>query len=135
MAETRRDASFWILGALGLLAGLNGLFMIFASEAWFARVAADTGPYNAHLVRDYGEAYLTAGLALLGALWRPAWRAPFASAAALILGLHAVAHVFESAHGHRSFVSDLPGVHLPALLVTWYAVRFWLADARVPQSS
>ena len=39
--------------------------MMFASEAWFQRVAADTGPFNAHLVRDYGEAYLTAGLSLL----------------------------------------------------------------------
>ena len=125
MAAARREASFWILGALGGLASLNGLTMMFAAEAWFQRVAADTGPFNAHLVRDYGEAYLTAGLSLLGALRWPAWRAPFTTAAALILGLHALAHVHEAAMGMRSFAGDLLGVHLPALVVAFYCVRFW----------
>ena len=58
-----RDVSTWILLLLGIGGIVNGLIMLFASEAWFASVAADTGPFNVHLVRDVGAAYVTSGIA------------------------------------------------------------------------
>ena len=54
----------WLLG-LGLVA--NGLVMLTVPAIWYARVpgVVDTGPFNAHFVRDIGAAYLVCGLALV----------------------------------------------------------------------
>ena len=60
-----------ILGLNGLFALVNGAFMMAASEAWFAAVAAYTGPFNVHLVQDVGAAFIVSGLSLFACLWRP----------------------------------------------------------------
>ena len=114
-----------LLTALGFGAIGNGLFMLLDAERWYGLVAAGTGPFNVHFVRDIGAAYLTAGVALVWAARRPALRGPLAATAALFLGLHALTHVFEVATGVTSpghLLEDLPGVHLPALLIGWLAV-------------
>ena len=44
----------WILGVTGLA---NGLWMLLAPESWYHGLPAavpDTGPFNAHFVRDIG---------------------------------------------------------------------------------
>jgi hypothetical protein len=122
----RRDVSFWILLLLGLGGIANGLIMLFASEPWFANVAARTGPFNRHLVQDVGVAFLTAGIASVWAARRPEWRTPLATAAALFIGLHGVIHLAEVAVGAVSpahLLEDFPGVYLPALLLGAIAVR------------
>jgi hypothetical protein len=127
MKESRLGAVGWTLAVLGALAALNGAWALFGAGHWFARVAADTGPLNVHFVRDVGAAYLTAGASLLGAAFRPAWRAPLTAAAACFLSLHALGHVFETAVGQlgsHHWLEDAPGVFLPALLVSALAYRF-----------
>ena len=121
-----RSVSTWILLLLGALGAVNGLVMLFASEPWFANVAADTGPFNVHLVRDVGAAYLTAGIASVWAARAPHWRTPLATAAALFLGLHGLIHVQEVLSGAQPpshLLEDFPGVYLPALLLAAIAVR------------
>ena len=112
-----------LLLVLGATTLANGLAMLLAAGPWFARVASDTGPYNGHLVRDVGAAYLAAGAALVWAALRPALRGPLAAVALVFLGLHAATHAVElfSGHVHGSLVLELLGVHLPALLVLFLA--------------
>ena len=116
----------WILLLLGIGGTVNGLFMLFTSEAWFASIAADTGPFNAHLVRDVGAAYVTSGIASIWAARVPRWRTPLAAAAALFLGMHGLIHILEVANGVQPpvhLLEDFPGVYLPALLLAGIAVR------------
>lgn len=116
----------WILLLLGIGGTVNGLIMLFASEPWFASIAADTGPFNAHLVRDVGAAYVTSGIASIWAARVPRWRTPLATAAALFLGMHGLIHILEVASGVQPpvhLLEDFPGVYLPALLLAGIAVR------------
>lgn len=113
-------AATWTLLLLGLATAANGLVMLFASDAWFARIAADTGPLNVHLVQDVGAAYLTAGLASVWAARAPHWRVPLAASAAAFLGLHGAIHVAEVLGGVQPpahLLEDFPGVYLPVLLL------------------
>jgi hypothetical protein len=116
----------WILLLLGAGAIVNGLFMLFTSQGWFTRIAADTGPFNVHLVQDVGAAYVTAGIASLWAARAPAWRLPLAASAALFIGIHGGIHLVEVARGIQPAVhllEDFPGVYLPALLLAAIAFR------------
>ena len=121
-----RSVSTWILLLLGIGGTVNGLIMLFASEPWFASIAADTGPFNVHLVRDVGAAYVTSGIASIWAARVPRWRTPLATAAALFLGLHGLIHVEEVLSGVQPpvhLLEDFPGVYLPALLLSAIALR------------
>lgn len=67
----------------------------------------------------------TLALGLLGAgfLGNGLWM--LAAVAAVFLGIHALVHVVESATGALppgSWLADLPGVHLPALVVAGLAL-------------
>jgi predicted anti-sigma-YlaC factor YlaD len=121
-----RSVSTWILLALGVGGIVNGLFMLFATEAWFTRIAADTGPLNFHLVRDVGAAYVTSGVASVRAARTPSLRAVLAGMAALFLGLHGLIHVEDVLAGTQPtshLLEDFPGVYLPALLLAAIAFR------------
>jgi hypothetical protein len=121
-----RSVTTWILLLLGIGGIVNGLFMLVTSEGWFVRIAAYTGPFNVHLVRDVGAAYVTAGLASAWAARAPQWRLPLAASAALFLGLHGLIHVYEVAIGAQPpvhLLEDFPGVYLPALLLAGIAWR------------
>lgn len=114
-------------GGLGLLLGLNGLAMLFASLAWYDAVPGvrATGPYNPHFVRDIGAAYLVVAMGLAWFAWRPRQGWPALAAAAAFLVLHAGVHVFDttcSASPLADFLRDLPGVFTPAVLAAWLAV-------------
>jgi uncharacterized protein YjeT (DUF2065 family) len=118
-----RRALALILG-LGLAA--NGLLMLAAPADWYGTVpgVADTGPFNAHFVRDIGAAYLVAGATLVWFAFDVAAR-PAALASAAFLALHALVHLWDAAaereHAHQLLV-DLPTVFLPpalALLIAW----------------
>jgi len=121
-----RRVSTWLLLLLGIGGIVNGLFMLFTSEGWFTNVAVDTGPFNVHLVRDVGAAYVTSGLATVAAARAPHLRAALAGFAALFLGLHGAIHVVEVLTGVQPplhLLEDFPGVYLPALVIGAIALR------------
>jgi len=102
----------------------NGLAMLGWPAHWYLAVpgVADTGPLNAHFVRDVGAAYLVAGLAF-GALRAGfAEGRPAAFAACGFLFLHAAIHLAETVaglHGPVGLLRDLPAVVLLPLLAAW----------------
>ena len=68
-ADRRKPAVLW---ALATITGANALWMLAAPANWFETLpgVVHTGPFNVHLVRDVGCAYLTIGLLLaLAARW------------------------------------------------------------------
>ena len=110
---------------LGLLAAGNGVFMLVAPAAWYAIAPGvpNTGPLNAHFIRDIGAAFLVAGGSLV---WfaRDARARPAALACAAFFVLHALVHLTDAITGRESIyqaVHDLPTVYLGALLALWIA--------------
>jgi uncharacterized protein YjeT (DUF2065 family) len=117
-----RGVSALILG-LGLAA--NGLFMLTAPADWYVTVpgVTETGPFNAHFVRDIGVAYLVAGATLIWFAFDLTAR-PAALAGTAFLALHALVHLWDAAagreHAHQLLV-DLPTVFLPPALALFLA--------------
>jgi hypothetical protein len=112
---------------LGLVLAANGLAMLYDPGGWYGLVPGvpDTGPLNAHFVRDIGCAYMVAGGALVW-LAGDARARPAALAAAVFLTLHALVHVADAiggrAHGgHLPF--DLVAVFVPPALALWLTLR------------
>jgi predicted small lipoprotein YifL len=64
--------SRWLLGLLGLLQLINGLWMLLAPESWYAAVPGVTleGPFNHHFIGDIGFAFIASGAGMLMA-FRP----------------------------------------------------------------
>ncbi len=125
--RAKLDSGFVLLAILGIGSALNGIWMLLDAAGWFARIAADVAPFNAHFVRDIGAAYLATGAALLLAAFRPGWRVPLVATALVFHGLHAVGHLRETASGELAsfhWLEDLPGVHLPALVMLALLVVF-----------
>jgi hypothetical protein len=117
-----RDLVAWVLG-IGL--AINGLVMLGFPADWYATVpgVVDTGPFNAHFIRDIGVAYLISGAALVWFAVKPGAR-PAALAGAAFLALHAVVHVWDTAAGREhvhQLLIDLPTVFLPPALAIWIA--------------
>jgi len=113
--------------ALGFGLLVNGLIMFTLPAAWYANIpgVAETGPFNAHFVRDIGDAYVVCGLVFL---WFPFERAAQAAAQAgtLFLALHAVVHLWDAAAGREhalQLLIDTPTVFLPAILAIWIVSR------------
>jgi uncharacterized protein YjeT (DUF2065 family) len=114
-----------LIAILGLGLAANGLFMLAAPADWYVTVpgVTETGPFNAHFVRDIGVAYLVAGATLI---WFALDRAarPAALAGAAFLALHALVHVWDAAagreHAHQLLI-DRPSVFLPPALAIWIA--------------
>lgn len=131
MTGSKPGFSGILFGLLAALAAFAGGWAFFAPRGFFDAVAADTGSFNGHLMRDVGSAFLTTSLALVLALRLPASRLPLLAVAATFLVLHAAAHVWDistgalpAAHWHQ----DLPGVFAPALLAL--GLCGWLAVTR-----
>jgi hypothetical protein len=73
-----------------------------------------TGPYNAHFIRDIGAIYVMCGLAMGWFAWRPAQGWPAMAAAAAWLTLHAAIHVYDASCGASPLADvrrDLVGVY------------------------
>jgi hypothetical protein len=125
-SETEIGVAGWVSVVLGAGALLNGVIMLFDSVGWFGALATATGELNVHLVRDVGEAFAAAGVALIWGGLRPALRFPLTAVAAVFFTLHAVGHVYETLVGelpHGSWLADLPGVYVPALVVLFLTAR------------
>ena len=117
-----RTTLAWILG---LLAAVNGLFMLLAPASWYliAPGVPDTGPFNQHFVRDIGCAYLVTGVSLVWFAIDVRARAA-ALAGAAFMALHALVHMADAIAGRESLAQaarDLPAVYLGALLTLWIA--------------
>jgi hypothetical protein len=123
VAATAAQALRLVLAA-GLAA--NALAMLVQPDRWYTLMSnvALTGPLNLHFVRDIGCAYAVAALGLGWRVARPsAW--PAALLGALFLLMHAGVHAYELAVGMcgwSTFVRDVPGVIVPALLAAGLAL-------------
>lgn len=112
---------------LGLLFAVNGLAMLIAPGHWYGAVPGvmDSGPFNAHFIRDIGAVYALGGLAFMALAVTAAAR-DYARAASAFLLAHGAIHVFEVAagvHAVEHLVTDAPGVLLLPLLAAWAASR------------
>ena len=110
---------------LGLGLGVNGAFMLLASETWYGLVPGveHSGPFNGHFVRDVGATYLIVATSFAWLAWDARARAA-ALAGTGFLVLHGLIHLAEAlAGGHVGHLArDLPGVFLPAaaaLFLAW----------------
>ena len=122
--------------ALGLLLGANGFLMLVDPAGWYAMVPGvpETGPLNAHFVRDIGAAYLVTGAAI-AALALDARAAPAALAGALFLTLHALVHVADAMAGrtHAEHVlAELASVFAPAVIALWLVLSSTSSLRRIP---
>jgi hypothetical protein len=107
----------------------NAAWMLAGPMHWYQELPAgvpDTGPFNAHFVRDIGCAFLAVGVALLWAALEPRWRVPLVSIAAIFYVGHAVLHVYDTLRGAldaHHWALDLPGVYVPAVVLAWLTLR------------
>lgn len=125
----KRDAMFWLLLILAATSAANAIWMLADPASWYHDLPAavpDTGPFNAHFVRDIGIAFVTLTLALGWAAFEPRWRAPLVGMATVFMGGHALLHFVDTLRGELDadhWLLDLPGVYLPALVLVPIAVR------------
>ena len=127
--RTRLDGIGWGLMVLAVISLGNAAWMLAGPMHWYEELPAgvpDTGPFNAHFVRDIGCAFLAIGVALAWAAWRPQWRIPLVTVAALFYIAHGLLHVHDTLRGlldTHHWALDFPGVYLPAVLMIWLALR------------
>ncbi|HZO16205.1 MAG TPA: hypothetical protein VFB62_23185 [Polyangiaceae bacterium] len=125
----KTDAWTVVLGLFGLGNLANAAWMLLAPVHWYLNLPAgvpDFGPLNEHFVRDIGCIYLLMGAALTAAALAPRWRVMAVGAVTLFHLLHAVVHVIDTLRGlvgSEHWVIDVPGVYLPAAILT---VLTWL---------
>jgi hypothetical protein len=135
-SRARFDLWFLGLAALAIGTAANAGWMLVDPAGWYAGLPAgvpDTGPFNAHFVRDIGCAFATLAAALAAAAWRPRWRAPLLAVVALFFAAHAALHVFDTergALGTDHWALDFPGVYAPAALLVALAGAALRRDAR-----
>jgi len=108
---------------LGLVLAGNGLFMLYDPGAWCGLVPGvpDTGPLNAHFVRDIGCAYLVTGCTLVALAFDDRMRLA-ALAGAAFLSLHALVHLGEAigGQGHSEQLrAELALAFAPAVVALW----------------
>jgi len=114
----------FLASILGIFFGANALWMLAIPFHWYAHIpgVTETGPSNAHLIRDVGCAFLVAALALLWFVVAPkrAWAAVLA--AGTFLFLHSSIHVWDTVAGREHphlLLAEIPTVILPAILTLW----------------
>ena len=116
---------------LGVLAEINGIFMLASPSNWYVAVpgVTTTGPFNQHFIRDIGLIFMFVGTSLLAGAMLPAQRAILWLLPTLWLSCHAFFHFWEVAVGicgPSDLVRDFPAVTLPAVvcaLLTAWAYR------------
>jgi len=83
-----------VLFVSGVYQLVFGLLALIAPDTFFDQIG-HYGVENSHYVGDVGAFYAAAGIGLLIAVWRPAWRVPLLWVGAVWYGLHALNHVFD----------------------------------------
>jgi hypothetical protein len=113
-----------LAAVLGILLGVNALWMLAMPLHWYANIpgVSETGPANAHLIRDVGCAFLVAVFALLWFVAAPRRAWPAVLAGGFFLLFHSLIHAWDTIagreHPHR-LLAEIPTVILPALLTLW----------------
>ncbi|HYC53492.1 MAG TPA: hypothetical protein VEL28_00935 [Candidatus Binatia bacterium] len=118
---------FWgiVLGVFSLGNFANAIWMLASPASWYENLPAgvpDFGPLNEHFVRDIGAIYLMIAVGLAVAALQPRWRVPACSSVAAYMILHALVHVLDTMRGlvgPEHWMIDLPGVYIPAILLTF----------------
>jgi len=132
----KRDALFWLLLIFAAFTAMNAIWMLASPATWYHDLPAavpDTGPFNAHFVRDIGVAFATVSLALGWAAFAPRWRAPLVALASVFMAGHALLHLVDTLRGELDsdhWLLDLPGVYLPALVLVPIAVQLLRSTRR-----
>lgn len=120
------------LFALGNLA--NGVWMLADPVHWYYTLPAgvpDFGPLNEHFVRDIGATFTALGGVLAVSAVVRSWRIPASITVAGFALLHAAVHVLDTVRGlvgAEHWSVDLPGVYLPAGILTGIAV--WMVKTQ-----
>lgn len=122
--------AFYVAG--GILTFANAAWMLFSPASWFAGLPAgvpDTGPFNAHFVRDIGIAYAVAAFGFAWCARHPYRSYSVHMSLALFFVGHALIHVADLLGGRlppHHWWLDLPAVFGPALLLAVLAIpRIW----------
>ena len=84
----------WALLPAGLFLLVTGVLALIAPDTFFDEFG-NYGVENSHYVGDVGAFLTAAGLGVLVAIWRPAWRAPLLWVGAAWFELHALNHLFD----------------------------------------
>ena len=129
-AISRTKAFFIWLAAI--IWGGTATWMIATPEGWWAAVpgVGNTGPYNAHFVRDVGCTYMALAVCLAAGLLRPRWLYPMVLVPAIWMALHASLHLWDVASSRlplEHLLLDAPGVFLPVVL-HWLLARWVKPD-------
>jgi len=112
-----------LLVVFGLMSLGNGIYMLAAPDHWFHEMPAaipDTGPMNAHFVRDVGVVYALSGAGLLWGALNLARAYPVLVMVALFYAGHGALHVADILMGHLPadhWWIDFSGVFLPAIVL------------------
>ena len=129
MARSRLDTHGWIFLILGIGMSANAIWMLAGPMHWYTDLPAavpDTGPFNAHFVRDIGCAFLAVGVALLWAAFDSRKRLPLIAVSAVFLSAHAILHIYDTLRGALPgdhWWLDLPGVYAPAIILVVIAIQ------------
>ena len=111
----------YILG--GFLSLISGVWMLFFPFSWYSDFPAaipDTGPFNSHLIRDLGVAYLCIALAFVWCAGRPKGSRQIHLGLTVFFTGHAIIHLFEIFSGRMPryhWMVDTPLVFLPAIIL------------------
>jgi len=113
-----------LLGVLGVLEVLQGLWMVVAPRSFFDGPGA-FGSYNAHYVRDAATFTLALGIVALLAVRRTTWQPAALAFGAAQFALHAINHVVDAGKAEKlaTGVFDAVSLGLVALLLTWTLAR------------
>ncbi len=134
----RLDGWGWVLLALAATNIANGVWMLADAAGWYTDLPADVpdfGPLNEHFVRDIGAAFLSFGIAMGWAAFRPPLRGALVLVTTFFYVLHAAGHVYDTVSGTVSsdhWWTDLPGVYAPAVVLVglcWVFLRNPPAEA------
>jgi hypothetical protein len=119
MTESAMKLTLALAGAVNLALGLLALI---APDTFFDEIGR-YGVENTHYVGDNGAFTAAAGLGLLLAVNRPAWRAPLLWVGAIWFGLHALNHLFDigEARSDARGIFDTVALALVGLLTAWLA--------------
>jgi hypothetical protein len=118
-----RDVRGAVILLLALSGAANGVWMLVDPSHWYHHLPAgvpDTGPLNAHFVRDVGCAFLVFSGALFWAHRAPQWRTPLVLTTASFYLAHAALHLHDVARGlleSDHLLLDAWGVYLPAIVI------------------
>jgi hypothetical protein len=128
-----------VLGALGAIQLVNGLWALFAPSSFYGDFPFGRGwvaalpAYNEHLMRDVGELFLATGLVLvLAAFWLERRLVLTAVWSYLLWSLpHAIYHFFNlEPYGTGDAIGNAVALSLTVLLPLWLLYRMRTGLAR-----